>query len=65
MTGRPQSSEAAQYYFRYINRVNGEDVNMVGVLTTQLEETLALCAKISEENRCIVTPKRSGASAKC
>ncbi|MGA8598443.1 MAG: DinB family protein [Bryobacteraceae bacterium] len=47
MIGRPQSSEAAPYYFTYINRVEGEDV--VRVLTGQLEETVAWCSKISEE----------------
>ena len=47
MMGRPESSEAAPYYFTYINRVAGEDI--IPVLFNQLEETLALCAKVSEE----------------
>ncbi len=47
MIGRPQSSEAAPYYFTYINRVTGDDV--IRVVSNQLEETLAFCAKISEE----------------
>lgn len=45
--GRPQSSEAAPYYFTYINRVTGEDV--IRVLTNQVEEALELWARISEE----------------
>lgn len=47
MIGRPQSSEAAPYYFTYIDRVTGEDV--IRVVINQLDETVALCAKISEE----------------
>jgi uncharacterized damage-inducible protein DinB len=44
--GRPGPSEAAPYYFTYIDRVIGEDV--IGVLASQLEETLGFCADISE-----------------
>lgn len=47
MIGRPEISEAAPYYFTYINRVTGEDV--IRILTDQLEETLAWCGKIPEE----------------
>ena len=47
MTGRPEPSEAAPDYFTYINRVTSDD--LVAVLHGQLEETLALCAGISEE----------------
>ncbi len=47
MIGRPQSSEAAPYYFTYVNRVHGEDV--IAVLSNQLDETLMMCAKVSEE----------------
>jgi uncharacterized damage-inducible protein DinB len=44
---RPQETEAAPYYFTYINLVGGNDVSQV--IEGQLDETLALCAKISEE----------------
>lgn len=47
MTGLPESSEAAPYYFRYIDRIASGDI--VGVLETQLEEVSALLAGISEE----------------
>jgi hypothetical protein len=47
MRGLPESSEAAPYYFNYINRVQGDDV--VGALAIQLEETLAFLYGISEE----------------
>lgn len=47
MTGRPLPSEAAPYYFNYINRVPEE--NILPVLEKQLEETLPLLHGISEE----------------
>ena len=47
MTGPLESHEAAPYYFRYIDRVPGGDI--LGVLETQLEETRAFLAGISEE----------------
>lgn len=47
MIGRLPRDEAAPYYFRYIDRIEGEDV--VGVLRTQLDETLAFLGGISEE----------------
>src|SRR5579883_3032604 len=47
MNARPAASEAAPYYFKYIDRVEGEDIP--GILAGQLEETLALSAAISEE----------------
>ncbi|MGH9787304.1 MAG: DinB family protein [Candidatus Acidiferrales bacterium] len=47
MIGRPQSTEAAPYYFTYINQVVGEDV--VRVLEGQLPESLAFFRGISEE----------------
>jgi DinB family protein len=47
MMGRPERSEAAPYYFRYIDRI--ADDNIVGVLQTQLEETSALLLGVSEE----------------
>ena len=47
MTERPGPSEAAPYYFRYIDRVASGDI--VDVLETQLEEMSALLLGISEE----------------
>jgi hypothetical protein len=47
MTGRPKDSEAAPYYFTYINRITGDDV--VVSIGDQLEETMALCSTISEK----------------
>jgi len=43
----PTASEAAPYYFRYIDRIASGDI--VAVLQTQLEEMSALLAGISEE----------------
>jgi hypothetical protein len=45
--GPPERSEAAPYYFRYIDRIASDDI--VGVLRTQLEETSAFFHGISEE----------------
>lgn len=45
--GRPESSEAAPYYFTYINQVEGDDV--LRVIERQLEELPAFFATISEE----------------
>jgi len=45
--GRPEASEAAPYYFRYIDRLDGD--NVVACLTEQLDDTLAALATISEE----------------
>ena len=47
MTGRPQEGDAAPYYFPYINQVAGDDA--VAVMESQLEESIALFAGISEE----------------
>jgi hypothetical protein len=47
MIGRPQDTEAAPYYFTYINQVTGDDA--AGTIETQLEESLAFFASISEE----------------
>ncbi len=47
MIGLPGRSEAAPYYFRYIDRIASGDI--VAVLQTQLEEMSALLAGISEE----------------
>jgi hypothetical protein len=47
MRGRPEPHEAAPYYFRYIDRIQSEDV--VGVLEAQLDEIPALLAGVTEE----------------
>ena len=47
MLGRPQPNEAASYYSTYIDRVSSDDI--VDVLATQLDETLAFLSEISEE----------------
>ena len=46
MTGRPEPSEAAPYYFTYIDQVTGEDI--IPILGQQLEETLAVGSSVSE-----------------
>ncbi|HEV2182783.1 MAG TPA: DinB family protein [Candidatus Acidoferrales bacterium] len=45
--GRPERSEAAPYYFTYIDQVEGDDI--LRVLESQLEESLAFFSTISEE----------------
>jgi hypothetical protein len=45
--GRPGRDEAAEYYFRYIDRVPGDDV--AAVLAEQLEQETALWSGLSEE----------------
>jgi uncharacterized damage-inducible protein DinB len=47
MRGRPQSEEAAPFYFTYIDQVAGDDVS--AVMERQLEESQALFSAISEE----------------
>jgi hypothetical protein len=47
MIGRPTPNEAAPYYFGYINRVSGDDI--LHALRAQLDETLPLLHRISEE----------------
>jgi hypothetical protein len=47
MRGFAQPDEAAPYYFKYIDRVQSDDV--VGVLAAQLDETLAFLQGIDEE----------------
>jgi hypothetical protein len=48
MIDRPGESDAASFYFTYINKVSGADP--VGVIETQLDEAMALFAGISEES---------------
>jgi hypothetical protein len=45
--GRPKADEAAPYYWKYIDRVAGDDV--LGVLEAQRGEAKALLGGISEE----------------
>jgi uncharacterized damage-inducible protein DinB len=47
MIGRPSPTEAAPYYFTYINQVIGE--NPLATIESQLDETLVFLATISEE----------------
>lgn len=47
MIGRPQESEAALYYFTYINQVSGDDA--VGTIERQLDESLEFFAGICED----------------
>lgn len=47
MIGRPQSSEAAPYYFTYIDRAAGDDP--LALLEGQLEPSLAFLRSISKE----------------
>jgi len=47
MIGRPGPEEAIPYYFKYIDRIQTEDV--VGKLESQLDEALALFRGVSEE----------------
>ena len=47
MTERPEASEAAPYYFRYIDRVPDGDI--LGVLETQRDEMRAFLTGIPEE----------------
>jgi DinB superfamily len=42
----PDRSEAAPYYFRYIDRISSDDI--VGVLEAQLQETVSFLSGISE-----------------
>ncbi|MGB9120219.1 MAG: DinB family protein [Candidatus Angelobacter sp.] len=45
--GRPETTEAAPYYFGYINRVTGDDI--LRTLQRQLDETLPFLRGITEE----------------
>lgn len=47
MLGRPQNTEAAPYYFRYIDRVTGDDP--VALLREQVDQLLPLLSGISEQ----------------
>jgi hypothetical protein len=45
--GIPERSEAGEYYFTYINRITSGDI--LGVLESQIEPTVAFLRGISEE----------------
>ena len=45
---RPDRTEAAEYYFRYIDRV-GDDVDIIRTIEDQLPDTLELLRGISDE----------------
>ena len=47
ISGLPERSEAAPYYFGYIDRIKSEDV--VGVLQRQVGEALPLLRSVTEE----------------
>src|SRR5581483_9109578 len=47
MIGRPETTEAAPYYFNYINQVTGDDP--VRSIEAQLQESPAFLRSISEE----------------
>lgn len=47
MIGRPQQTETAPYYFRYIDRIASDSIT--GTLETQLDETLSLLQGISDD----------------
>jgi uncharacterized damage-inducible protein DinB len=47
MIGRPQRTEAAEYYFTYIDKVKSDDI--LASLESQLEESSAFWSRISEE----------------
>jgi hypothetical protein len=47
MIGTPDHTEAATYYFTYIDQVRGDDI--LAILATQLDGTLALLRGIDEE----------------
>ena len=47
MTGIPERTEAADYYFKYIDRIPSTDI--VGQLASQMDDQLAVLRNISEE----------------
>jgi len=47
MMGRPETAEAAPYYFTYIDKVAGEDA--IRAIESQLEDSLKFFSAISEE----------------
>jgi hypothetical protein len=47
MNGRPERTEAAEFYWTYIDKVPGDDA--IEVLESQMEEALILHAAVTEE----------------
>jgi uncharacterized damage-inducible protein DinB len=47
MIGRPEKSEAAEYYFTYIDQVEGDNAQIV--MARQLDEAAELAAAVSED----------------
>jgi DinB superfamily len=47
MIGRPQPSEAAEYYWNYINEVHGDDPQ--AVMDAQVEDLDTICCALSDE----------------
>jgi hypothetical protein len=47
MTGRPTPTEAAPYYYTYIDRISSDDI--VGALESQFDPALSLFATITEQ----------------
>ena len=47
MTGLPERTEAAPYYFKYIDRISSTDI--VGQLENQLGDAMAVLSNIAEE----------------
>jgi hypothetical protein len=47
MIGRPEPTEAAEYYFTYINEARGQEP--LAIMTDQLDEMHKLAVKVSEE----------------
>lgn len=47
MSGRPETSEAAPYYFTYINRATGDDP--IAMMESQLPDSIRFFSGISEE----------------
>jgi uncharacterized damage-inducible protein DinB len=47
MIGRPEPTEAAVYYFTYIDKVTGDDA--ISAIRNQLDEALAFFPEISED----------------
>ena len=56
MIGRPSKSEAAEYYFTYIDQVKGDDIQVV--LATQLEESGEFSGISEEESLHRYSPEK-------
>ncbi len=62
MLGRPEKSEAAHYYFPYIDQVEGNDPQAAFV--SQMDDALALFATISKSAQHIAMLLRNGVFAR-